>query len=232
MTAFEQRHPHVAGRVVRRVVGGRAQHAAADAHALQVGDRLGEHRKGLRLDAVRRGLKALGERDRDLVVDPAMARIPGPAIGILGRDQHVGRTGDMLEILHAPGIDFADGHGSGGARGHRITTLAVMAGLVPAIARRARKRIRGCPAQGSGMTDEITASAHAPRNNPSRRSMSRPCASRRLRERAEGLHRVLVGVLGVDRLALGERERVPRDRHASAPSGFPDASRCGGRSAL
>ena len=34
MAAFEQRHPHVAGRVVALVVGGRAHDAAADAHAL------------------------------------------------------------------------------------------------------------------------------------------------------------------------------------------------------
>ena len=110
--AGEQRHPHVAGRVVRDVVGRGTQHAAADAHAFQVGDRLGKDRKALRLDAMRRGFKPLGERDRDLVVDPAPARIPDPRVGILGGNEHVGRTGDVLEILHAPRIGFADGHAS------------------------------------------------------------------------------------------------------------------------
>src|SRR5204862_7537637 len=46
----------------------------------------------------------------DLVVDPAPARVPGPRVGILSGDQHIGRTGDVLEILHAPRIGFADGH--------------------------------------------------------------------------------------------------------------------------
>ena len=54
----------------------------------------------------------LRQRDRELVVDPAMRRIPLQESGILGRDQHVLRAGDVCEILEPPGIGLADRHGS------------------------------------------------------------------------------------------------------------------------
>ena len=55
---------------------------------------------------------ALRGRHPQLVVDPSMLRVPGPGVGILGRDAHVIRTRDVLEILKAPRIGFADGHGA------------------------------------------------------------------------------------------------------------------------
>ena len=58
------------------------------------------------------GVEALARRHCELVVDPAMVRIPEPGVAVLGRDVHAGRTGRMLEILQAPSIGFADRHGT------------------------------------------------------------------------------------------------------------------------
>src|SRR5487761_1578298 len=45
MAAVKQRHPEMTRRVISLVVGRAVQHAAALAHALEVDDRFGEHRK-------------------------------------------------------------------------------------------------------------------------------------------------------------------------------------------
>jgi hypothetical protein len=111
MAAIEQRHPHLPGREARLVFRRRAEDAARDPHALEVDDRLGEHGKARRRHAVRSGIETLAQRDRDLVVDPAMIRVPKPGIAVLGRNVHVRRTVDAFEILQAPGVGFADRHG-------------------------------------------------------------------------------------------------------------------------
>ena len=74
--AFQQRAPHMTGLVGRDVVGLGSQSAAADAHALEIVDRLGEDRIGGGAYAMRRGIEALARRHRELVVDPAVRRIP------------------------------------------------------------------------------------------------------------------------------------------------------------
>src|SRR5262249_18575181 len=111
MAAFQERHPHVPGREARLVLPLRGEHAARDSHALEVGDGLGEHGKARRGYAVRSGIETLAQRDRDLVVDPAMIRIPKPAVAVFGRNVQVRRTDGAFEILQAPRIGFADWHG-------------------------------------------------------------------------------------------------------------------------
>ncbi len=113
VAAIEQGHPEMAGRVVLVVVGLRVEHPAADAHAPQIHDRFGKDRIMRRWHAMRRGIEALAERQFKLVVDEAMRRVPLPGIAVLGRDI-CGRI-DVREILQAPRIGFADGHGSGDA---------------------------------------------------------------------------------------------------------------------
>src|ERR1700730_14766478 len=110
MAAVEQRHPEMAGRVMLIVVGLRVKHAAAGAHTLEIDDRLGEHRETRRRRAVGPGLEILAERHRELVVDPAMPRVPLPGIAVLRRD--VCRGLNPREVLQAPRIGFADRHGS------------------------------------------------------------------------------------------------------------------------
>src|ERR1700726_165624 len=104
----------MARRIMPLIVGGRFQHAAADAHALEIDDRLGEDRESRRLDAVGTGVKILAQRDGKLVIDPAMRRVPLPGIRILGWD--IGGRLDVIKKLKAPWIDFADRHGSDDGR--------------------------------------------------------------------------------------------------------------------
>src|SRR5262249_18506300 len=110
MAAIQQRHPHVPGREARLVFRLRGEDAARDPHALEVGDRLGEHGKVRRRHTVRSGIETLAQRDLDLVVDPAMIRKPKPGVAVFGRNVHVRRTGGAFEILQAPGVGFADWH--------------------------------------------------------------------------------------------------------------------------
>src|SRR5262249_42735818 len=88
----------------------RGENAARDSHALEVDDRFGKHGKVRRRHAMRSGIETLAQRDRDLVIDPAVARIPKPSVAVFGRDVHTRWTDRILEILQAPGIGFADRH--------------------------------------------------------------------------------------------------------------------------
>ena len=108
VAAFEQPHPEMAGRRMRLVVGLRPEHTAADTHAFEIDDRLGENRKPRRLGAVGPGLDPLALRYRQLVVDPAMRRVPLPGVAVLGSDIDVGL--DVRKILQTPGIGFVDRH--------------------------------------------------------------------------------------------------------------------------
>src|SRR6478735_11854107 len=58
------------------------------------------------------GIEPLTLRDRDLVVDPMMVRVPNPGVTVFGRNVHAGRTGGMLEVLQAPRVRFTDRHGA------------------------------------------------------------------------------------------------------------------------
>src|SRR5262249_32104772 len=120
MTALQERHPHVPGRETCLVLRLRGEHTARDPHALEVGDGLGKHGKARRRHAVRSGIETLAQRDRDLVVDPAMIRVPKPAVAVFGRNVHVRRTGDAFEILQAPRIGFADRHRRSIRLEHRV----------------------------------------------------------------------------------------------------------------
>src|SRR5205807_1569355 len=76
---------------------------------------LADPRAAIRLDAgivraVRSGIETLAQRDRDLVVDPAMIRVPKPGVAVFGRNVHIRRTGGAFEVLQAPRIGFADRH--------------------------------------------------------------------------------------------------------------------------
>ena len=108
--AFEQGRPHMTGLVGGGVVVGRSERAAADAHALQVVDRLGEHRVILRSDAVRCSIETLAHGDGKLVVNPAMRGIPEPGVAVLSGNENVCGTGGILEILSAPRVDLANRH--------------------------------------------------------------------------------------------------------------------------
>src|SRR5262249_50543673 len=110
MAAFEQRHPHMAGTVVPFVLLLRTDDAAADAHALQIDHGLGKHRKMRRRRAVRAGREPLVVRDGDLVVDPALVRVPHPGVEIFRGDDDVRRAFDAAEILQPPRIGFTDRH--------------------------------------------------------------------------------------------------------------------------
>ena len=55
---------------------------------------------------------ALALRHFQLVVDPAVARIERPAIGIVRGDEYIIRTRNILEILEPPGVSLKDGHGA------------------------------------------------------------------------------------------------------------------------
>ena len=61
---------------------------------------------------MRAGGEALGLRNRDLVIDPAMLGVPKPGVAVLGWNVDVRRTVRAFEVLQTPGIDFADGHGA------------------------------------------------------------------------------------------------------------------------
>src|SRR5580704_6204272 len=110
VTAVEQRHPEMARRIMALIVVGGIQHAAADAHAFEIGNWFGKYWKACWLHAMWADLKILAQRNGKLVVDPAVRRIPLPGIGVLGRD--IGGRLDVIEILKPPRIDFADRHGS------------------------------------------------------------------------------------------------------------------------
>ena len=73
-------------RRVAVVIGLRYQYAAADAHAFEIDDWLGKNRKAWRRGAVRSGVKPLAERHRELVIDPAVRRVPLPGVAILSRN--------------------------------------------------------------------------------------------------------------------------------------------------
>src|ERR1700694_5577001 len=82
--AFEQRHPEVSRHLVPLVVSAIRQHPAADGHAAQIDDGLAEHRKSWRAQSVRRTREALRLGYSQLVVDPAVRRIPLVTVGVLG----------------------------------------------------------------------------------------------------------------------------------------------------
>src|ERR1700734_3751516 len=86
VAALEQRHPEMTRCIIPLVVGRRLQHPAADAHALEIGNWFGKYWKACWRDAMRARLKVLAQHHRELVVDPAMRRIPLPSIAVLGRD--------------------------------------------------------------------------------------------------------------------------------------------------
>ena len=102
VSSVHQKCPAVQRRRDRSSASGIAQ--AAGAHAAQVDHRLGEHRETRRHHAVRRGLQALRQRHRQLVVDPPVRRIQRPGVPVLGRNDHVVRARDILEELHPPRI--------------------------------------------------------------------------------------------------------------------------------
>ena len=106
----QPRHPHVTRGEIFRIFARGMQDAARNAHTAQVGDRLREHGKLRRVHPVRRRIEPLRACDGNLVVHPAMRRIPEPRIAVLGGDVHAWRADHMLEILQPPGIGFTDRH--------------------------------------------------------------------------------------------------------------------------
>ena len=64
-----------------------------------------------RLDAMRGGRQALRVADLQLVVYPAMLRIPRPGITVLGGDAQLPWTAGRAEVLFPPGVAFDDRHG-------------------------------------------------------------------------------------------------------------------------
>src|SRR6266542_2495293 len=109
MVALEQRRPKMTRLVCIGVVVGRAERATAHAHAFEVVDGLGKHGIILRRDAMWGCCHSLTERYGKLVVDPAMRRVPGPAVAVLSRNENVGRARHTLKILSAPRVDLANG---------------------------------------------------------------------------------------------------------------------------
>src|SRR5262249_28582128 len=91
VAAPPHRHPHVSRREACFVLRLGGENAARYAHTFEIDDRLRKHRKARRQHAVRTGIEALAQRDRSLVIDPAMTGIPKPGIRIFGRDIHTRR---------------------------------------------------------------------------------------------------------------------------------------------
>src|SRR3954447_23238778 len=59
---------------------------------------------------MRAGIETLAQRHRDLVVDPAMRRVPAPRVGVIGGYVNAVGAVRMFEILLPPGIGFVDRH--------------------------------------------------------------------------------------------------------------------------
>src|ERR1700689_960336 len=87
----------------------RIEHPAAGPHALEIHYRLGKYRKSRRQRTMRPSVQVLTERYLELVVDPTVLGIPLPGITVLSGNER--RRLDVLEILQAPRISFADRHG-------------------------------------------------------------------------------------------------------------------------
>src|SRR5204863_945625 len=62
-------------------------------------------------DPVRTAGESLGLGDEQLVVDAPFSGMPLVAVRVLGRNAHVARTVDTLEVLQAPRVGFAERHG-------------------------------------------------------------------------------------------------------------------------
>ena len=181
------------------------------------------------------GLQALAERDRDLVVDPAMARIPDPGIEILGRDvQTSAGQSASRKYCMPPRIGFADRHWS-----LYQATVILRRSAHPSCAEPRRMNgpavaLRGAPLEGRGAHLRVTDVCHRSllRRNTQRKHRKiflrvgphRGTASSRSRAPARRTtHRVLVAVLGVDGLAGAEFDRLAAD---AAPSGASRLARC------
>src|SRR6516164_8589423 len=83
VTAFKKLHPEMSRRGMGFVIGLGPENTAANPHALEIDDRLGENRKPWRLGAVWPSLKPLAVRHHKLIVDPAVRRIPLPGVAVL-----------------------------------------------------------------------------------------------------------------------------------------------------
>src|SRR5689334_7945239 len=83
MGALEQGRPEMSGLVGRDIFRFRSKGATAHAHAFEIVDRLGKDRIPWRANAMGRRVEALGQRHRELVVDPAMLRVPQPGVAVL-----------------------------------------------------------------------------------------------------------------------------------------------------
>src|SRR5262249_24585129 len=132
-----------------------------------------------RRHAVRSGIETLAQRDRDLVVDPAMIWKPQPGIAVFGRNVHVRRTVGAFEILQAPGVGFADRHGRS-IRLERRVYSRDPAAWAKARARRAVPTGRFQCREGRAGTLALCplsgprTPAHELKNLPRHRSMRRP----------------------------------------------------------
>src|SRR5580704_8225968 len=59
------------------------------------------------------GITSLRQCNGQFVVNPAICRVPHPGIRVFGRDQHIVRAWNVLEILESPRIGFANRHRPG-----------------------------------------------------------------------------------------------------------------------
>src|SRR4051812_38102771 len=88
-----------------------AQRPAAHAHALEVRDRLAEHRVAWGWLRMQPAVQALRLHHQQLVVDPAMARKEFEGHRIVGRNVHIRGTRHVTEVLLAPRIELVNWHG-------------------------------------------------------------------------------------------------------------------------
>src|SRR5207253_10494750 len=111
---------------------------AAETHAAQIDDRLADHRTLRRGDPVRSAGESLGIGDEQLVVDAPLSGMPLVAVRVLGRNAHVARTVDTLEVLQAPRVGFAERHGGGAGLPRSLEAAGNPAGRAPVDAVRGR----------------------------------------------------------------------------------------------
>src|SRR5262249_55347767 len=157
-----------------------------------------------------------GGGDGDLVVDPALVRVPHPGVEIFRGDDDVRRAFDAAEILQPPRIGFTDRHSAPRNAGWAKASRAHARDL----ARNARARAASlplahhvplCPARPLLVHQKIDRKIFL-RIGPQRRHAPAGTAC----ERAERGGRVFVAVLGVDRLAGAELDGLAQDLHLLA----------------
>src|SRR5262249_35428764 len=176
-----------------------------------------------RRNAVRSGIETLAQPDRDLVVDPAMIRIPKPGVAVFRRNVHVRRTGGAFEILQAPGVGFADWHRRSIRLEEPVYSPEAVGGGKGGPLRAAPPRRPSKTGKNRGDAPPFPPPQKTPTGPQPQRLDGKNCArggpygegspSRSARQGREVFERVFIAVLGVDRLSGAELDDASGHAH-------------------